>query len=560
MKFTARVCNEKKEAIFCRIHVYAISNCSETPRENNKATVYCNGEYVFELAPGEYGIEITKGKLFSPVKVNIQMAQDDVVLETVLTEIIDTKRLGLYSFDAHSHVSRSLSVQTGNLEYASTVMKGEDYHFFFAGSPYDQETHREDIDVCYNAEVSYRERFSDVIAAANNDSFILDIGNEIVKCRYGHMFIMNYDQKPPFSQYYDRAWDPWLFTKIGDEPRFMIPYPYEALRRERGRNSVAVAAHPTSWWFHEGEFISNIAATLGFEILAESIDAMVIMGYDRDHRYYQSLWYDALNNGYFMPGVAETDHTFDTNQTKYLEFKTYTYLEDFTIDALCTSVKAGRNIVSSGPIVLLSVNGQLPGAVLNYQAGEEFRVRIEAFPCCEAPLHQVQLIVNGEVWKEYSVNEERIEVNEITIISQDSYILAKCYDAAGNVAIANPVYIKNTPFVNRDFKSDLTVKVMKDGEPADGRFWIDDDPHKTAFSKEITSKISVAAEVNIEVEGTVKTVKLFEMDELQSIFRNLYFGYFNRDRRYRAGEVPAEYFELSRIRSLLSKVDLHVRF
>ena len=38
---------------------------------------------------------------------------------------------------------------------------------------------------------------------------------------------------------------------------------------------------------------------------------MVVMGYRSDHTYYQELWYDALNNGYFLPGVAETDTLLD---------------------------------------------------------------------------------------------------------------------------------------------------------------------------------------------------------------------------------------------------------
>ena len=103
-------------------------------------------------------------------------------------------------------------------------------------------------------------------------------------------------------------------------PTYTRPWP------GKEEHSVAVFAHPTSWWWHDnGEFVTNIATTLGFEILAESIDAMVVMGYRSDHTYYQELWYDALNNGYFLPGVAETDTLLDAVPSKFLWFKTYTY-------------------------------------------------------------------------------------------------------------------------------------------------------------------------------------------------------------------------------------------
>lgn len=559
MKLKVHIYNDKNERISCKIHLCELHH-NDLTVDSHKVAVYCNGEYEFDLESGEYGIECYKGGLYLPVEEKVEIYEEDVVLEVCLKELVDTKSLGLYSFDAHSHVSRNRKSTTGNLVNASTIMKGEDFNFFFAGSPYDLETHLQDMDGSYDDKVSYRTKYAEIIQAVNTPGFILDIGNEIVKCRYGHMFLLNYDQLPPYSKYYDREWDPWLFTKVGAEPEYSISYPYEALAKERGKNSVAVAAHPTSWWYHNGEFITNIAATLGFEILAGSIDAMVIMGYDSDHLSYQKLWYEVLNQGYCMPGVAETDHTFDSTPKKHLKFKTYTYLDEFSIDSLCTSVKAGRNMVSSGPVIQLNVNGHIPGAVLNYTEDEEFNIRIEAFRCYQAPLSRIQLIVNGEVWTEVGINDNRYELTEKLHMNRDSYILAKCYDLAGNVAITNPVYIRNTPFENRDFKTELTVRVVKEGKPVDGLFWIGDDRSKAEFSGEIHCEITLASEVNIEVAGRVKKVKLFELDELQGIFRNLYFGHFNRDNRYLAGEVPPACFELSRIKKLLSVVDLELSF
>ncbi|MDF2836753.1 MAG: hypothetical protein K0Q63_2393 [Paenibacillus sp.] len=549
MKVKVLVHTKNKERTACNIRIKQAS-----------ISVYCNGGHEFELSPGLYEIEAFKGKLYIPARESVEIRDQDVVVELILEEMIDTKALGLYSFDAHSHVSRKLNGESADLELASVIMKAEDFNFFFAGSPYNLETHMQDKEHRYNEAISYREQFSDTLHGINGPDFLLDIGNEIVKCRYGHMFLMNFDQKPPFSRYYDLTWDPWQFAKAGDEPAYCIPYPYEALGKEKGRNSVAVAAHPTSWWYHNGEFITNIASTLGFELLAGSVDAMVIMGYDRDHLFYQRLWYDALNNGFFLPGVAETDHTFDAVSPKHLQFKTYTHLEEFSIHALCSAVKAGRNFVSSGPILLLKVNDALPGTVFGYTANEEFRVDIEAFRCYQAPLSKIQLIVNGEIWKEYDMDDDRFELSERLTVNKDSYILAKCYDGEGNVAIANPVYIRNAPFVNKGFKSELKVSVMKDGEPADGLYWTNHSLQRTAFSKELNCIIPVSAEVNIEVAGVVRQVKLFEMDELQAIFKDLYVGHFNADRRYAPGEVPAEYFQLARIQQLLNKVHIEIRF
>ncbi|CAI6051389.1 CehA/McbA family metallohydrolase [Cohnella sp. JJ-181] len=562
MKLKVHAYDENRNPIFCKIDLYRLPAEGEAAADRHRIeTVYCRGGHDFEVEAGVYAIEGHKGKLFVPAQETAVLRERDAQVTLYLKEIVDTRSLGLYAFDAHSHVARSERSSTGNLESASAVMRGEGFDFFFAGSPYDAEILMEDLNppLAYD-NVPYREKYREVLRAVSDAEFILDIGNEIVKCRYGHTFLMNYEQKPPFSRYYDRAWDPWLFTKVGEEPGYEILYPYEALAQERGGNSVAVAAHPTSWWDHKGEFITNIATTLGFDILARSIDAMVIMGYDSDHVHYQKLWYEVLDQGYFMPGVAEMDLTFDSISRKHLQFKTYAYADAFSIDALCTAVRAGRNIVSTGPILQLTVNDQGPGAVLNYKENEAFEIKVEAVGCYQAPLRKIQLIVNGEVWKEYMTDDARFEQKDKLHVERDSYIIAKCYDGAGNVAIANPVYVRNEPFENRDFKSDLTVRVFKDGKPAEGRFWIGGQPEKAPFSARIGCRIGVADHVHIEVGGVVRTVKLFELPELQAIFKSLYFGDFNRDRRYAPGEVPASAFELARIKKLLSEVELEVEF
>ena len=45
---------------------------------------------------------------------------------------------------------------------------------------------------------------------------------------------MNYTQDTPFNTYYDREFDPWLLTKVGDEPPYKLPYIYEAIARKGG--------------------------------------------------------------------------------------------------------------------------------------------------------------------------------------------------------------------------------------------------------------------------------------------------------------------------------------
>ena len=196
---------------------------------------------------------------------------------------------------------------------------------------------------------------------------------------------------------------------------------------------------------------------------------------------------------------------------------------------------------------------------MKHSENDRFNVELEAFRCYEALLSRIQLIINGKVYKEYDVCLESFKWNESVSIKEDSFIIAKCYDFKGNVAITNPVYIRNAPFVNSGYLSEVAVTVTKGLDPASGYYWLDEE-EKTPFEKEIHLKMPVASKLNVQVDGQKKVIRLFELEALQNMFKNLYFGRFNSSRKYRPGEVPAEQFHLKEIREILDKVAISIEF
>jgi len=569
MKLTISV-KENDSDLYCKITVQSLTSGTGQTVE----TAYCHGTHTFDLKLGLYDVAVTRGKMYTSYRNRVKLC-DDLCLDVALAPIVDMRSMGLYSFDAHSHVSRDSGLTTGDLISASSVMRGEGFNFFFAGSPYNNETHLEYINEAsallteeIDSErlngnlpsVSYADRFAKDIQKMSSDDFKLCIGNELIKCRYGHVFMMNYHQRQPFSRYFDHAFDPWLFNKKGPEPAYEIDYIYKAILKEKTANSVAASAHPTSWWWHDnGEFVTNIAATLGFELLAGSIDAMVIMGYERDHVGYQALWFDALQNGYFIPGIAETDAAFDTIPGRHLEYKTYVNSQSFDTDALCKAIKDGKNLVSSGPLLFMHVNGKPPGSVLPWDPAEPVLVDIEAIACYEAPISKIQLIVNGQVYKQINLHQRNPIHQEALRLPREGFVLAKCYDFAGNVAITNPVYIRNTPFANHNYKANVEIAVSQNGSPAKGVYWVADG-EKLPFEKSINLKVNIAEEIFVEVAKEIKTIRLFELPKLQEIFRNLYFGEFNHNKQYMPGEVPAEAFKIREIKKILDSCQLALDF
>lgn len=528
---------------------------------------YIDGEKTFEIKDQQVRVAIYCGKLYLPVIKEVFFDEKKTAeITAVMKKIVDPAQYGLFSFDAHNHVSRKYydKEKTIDLKKAVVIAKGEGLNGFFAGPPYDYENHKEAKTGTILNEAPYRKRYENLINSVNSCSFILDIGNEYCKYRYGHVFMINYDQLPPVNRFRDPMYYTYEQNRQNEsetEPEFTNTPISNAIYENKGPNTAAVYAHPTSWWYEEGnKFITNIASTLGFDILTGAIDAVVIMGYKADQKYYRDVWFELLDNGYFVTGIAETDAVMDVENFEMPPFKTYAYIDELSPDGFGKAVKSGKCIVTSGPILHFTVDGYLPGAKLERVPGKKYKAEVLVHACYEAPLSRLEFIQNGKVLKEIRIEGQSTKVSLDITADEDGYILAVCYDEAGNLAISNPVYIRNNPFINVNYHSHVTVDVYQGEYPVTGVYKVGENGEESHFDGKVVCRIRPHEKIIIKVGDMEKVVELFYLEELQNIFKKLYSGGFNKDMKYNPGEVPAEAFEIVRVRKILDSVRIRVDF
>ncbi len=168
-------------------------------------------------------------------------------------------------------------------------------------------------------------------------------------------------------------------------PLINIPSSEVVPRLREKKGALAIHAHPTSWWWQGGtghQYITNVAVDLIPDLLSgRTWDGLVVMGYDHDHYSYQNLWFHLLNMGYRMTPFAELDSNFETKDPYYYgAMRTYYYLGGpFSVPELLRAARAGHTFVTSGPIVLATVDKHYQVGDVVPLDGNTHQLEIEAY-------------------------------------------------------------------------------------------------------------------------------------------------------------------------------------
>ena len=107
-------------------------------------------------------------------------------------------------------------------------------------------------------------------------------------------------------------------------------------------------------------------------------------------------WYHCLNAGYRLPAVGGSD-----KMGTYVPVganRTYAYLGqgEVSFDNWAQAVRRGNTFSTTGPLLLFSVDGHLPGEEIRLKAGGgtlEVRVEARSF----VPFERVEVVYNGRV-------------------------------------------------------------------------------------------------------------------------------------------------------------------
>lgn len=299
--------------------------------------------------------------------------------------------------------------------------------------------------------------------AAGGGRTLFYLDNETPKGRYGHLWWVGYRQAVPAWHDYDQPYDRWMLERAGageleDEP---MPYerrPYLAvLAEQRAGGALGVWAHPTSWWPGErGQFVTNIAAEMPAHALAMGgLDGLAIMGYQPHRPEYLAIWFELLDRGLRVPGVAEMDVGLSDPSLWDRESALLTHAlapGGCTVETIAAALSAGRVFAGSGPFVDLEVDGRPTGSAAPTSRAAIHRILLTALPRPGGgPLDRVELIGRGGrvLWSEEGFAGGALELRAVGL-AERGYLVARVlaslparcgWREPSQVAVTGPVYL-----------------------------------------------------------------------------------------------------------------------
>ena len=360
---------------------------------------YSRGKFSVDVPAGPVRIEVWKGFEFRPVTANTQVeagASGEVNL--TIARRADVASEGWYSGDTHLHFTRGSNADEGTI---FDLLEAEDIRF---GNI-----------LCYNENTSgYRGLMSEqatpqlrglgIKSVARRGDYQIISGQEYRNGVFGHLSLYLRDRMVLEGEEIDPNLGP-LFGLIGVETQARGGYAFHA----HGGYALEIWA----------DLVQR--ATNGVELLQFGI--------------YRGIglegWYHALSAGFRFPGVGASDYP---ACRKLGDCRTYVHMAgEPSFQGWLQGAAEGRSFMTSGPLILLDVDGKLPGDTIATQdtAPRTLRARVRVLTE-ESPVTDVELIVGGRVVdtlkaKPSGDEGQRLEMNSSVVVNESTWIAARAF-------------------------------------------------------------------------------------------------------------------------------------
>ncbi len=379
---------------------------------------YTTGEAEVDVPAGATRVEVWKGFEHRPETRSLTLRKgESQTIEVSLEHTVDMPKLGYESGDPHIHIPRQNDQDDEaifDLMEAENIRHGGVLAYNEPAGPY----------------TGLMEKLASPQAQGlgkrsirTRGSYQMISGQEYRGATYGHMNLFLLDELV-------------MPGESGNANNW--PLYGDVVRKAHESGGVAFYAH--------GGYAQSIYA----DVAQGNIDAVELLQFGVYRGIGLTDWYRMLNSGFRLPAVAACDYP---ACRKLGDSITYVHTNpQHSIAGWLRSASAGQGFVTTGPLLLLELDGQKPGATLEkngpgpHPTLARLRVRSEA-----TPVTNLQIIVNGRVVRENVISRQAglgqwVELECPIEFDRSGWVAARAYSLSrlgtpDAEAHTNPVYV-----------------------------------------------------------------------------------------------------------------------
>jgi hypothetical protein len=453
---------ETKQPVPCTVAIRTSDGALLTEHPSFKGGFRSTGQFEQAVPPGAVTITVSRGFDYVAVERKLNLRERErVELTFELKRRTPLRRQGWYAGDSHAHMAHGERKIAVDFPYVALAARAEGLDYLA-------------IAQWWNLPQVTPELLAQACQQVSTPDFRLSWNMEAPKNYWrgdvsqcmGHGWTLGMRGRTEEGR---DAIQELIALSAWDYESEKQPTPnFESHALIHALGGIVSYSHPLRWWrgrwggqgiypLEEQKFVSNMAQELPFDTVAgptyDMLDILMQPNERVANEQAQRLWFMLLNHGYRIAATASSDATFD-NEGRGVpgRVRVYTRVAGApTFDRIAQAMKAGRNFVTSGPLLGLEIGNHQIGDSVRLDKPVQRKARIKAWASGAAGeyLTSVELLRNGEVVKTWPINDRSTEFNteyELTVAPNTWYIARGFGSNANQIALTNPIYFEASDY------------------------------------------------------------------------------------------------------------------